>query len=225
MTASDFKQNLGDIAPFAIMDQKFPLDRYVALNLSHDNPELADLDISDPDICQAFIDGVLNRSNGSVAYGGYLEKRNLYDSPRFVQRESYTRDIHLGIDYWAPAGTAIRVPRPGTLHSFANNGDPGNYGPTLVLEHFKGNVPFYTLYGHLSLDSLDGLTAGMVFQRGDTLATLGSSKVNGGYAPHLHFQIILDLEGMSGDYPGVCAEHELDFFKKNCPDPNILLNI
>lgn len=217
--------NLDDIEPFAILDQKFPIDRYVALNLSYDNPDLAGMEISDPVICQAYIDTVLDNSKGSVAYGGYLEKRNLYDSPRFVQRASYMRDIHLAMDFWAPTGTSVRVPIAGTLHSFANNSDPGNYGPTLVLEHLNANVRFYTLYGHLSMESLVGLVPGMVFQRGDRLATLGSSKVNGGYAPHLHFQIILDLEGMSGDYPGVCAEHELDFFKKNCPDPNLLLNL
>ena len=225
MNSTDLLQHLADGEPFAILDQKLPLDRYVVLDLSHDNPELAGLDISDPEICQAFIDKVLHRSGGLVAYGGYLEKRSLYDSPRFVQRESYMRDIHLAVDFWAPAGTAIRVPRAGTLHSFANNADPGNYGPTLLLKHQAAPFTYYTLYGHLSLDSLNGLAPGTPFERGDILAYLGRSEINGGYAPHLHFQIVLDLQGMTGDYPGVCADHELDFFKKNCPDPNILLNL
>ena len=207
------------------LDPRFPYESYVPLDLSAENPALQGLEISDPSVCQVYIDAVLEAAGGQVAYGGYLEKRNLYDSPRFVQRASYLRDIHLAVDFWAPAGTAICAPIEGNLHSFGNNEDPGNYGPTLVLEHTLGNITFFTLYGHLSMDSLRGLEAGRVYKSGETLATLGGAAVNGGYAPHLHFQLILDLQGFSGDYPGVCAEHELEFFKNNCPDPNILLNL
>ena len=207
------------------LDPRFPFQSYKPLDLSASNPALKGLDISDPDVCQGYIDQVLKESDGLVAYGGYLEKRNLYDSPRFVQRASYMRDIHLATDFWAPAGTAICAPIPGTMHSFANNADPGNYGPTLVLEHQAGNLKFYTLYGHLSSESLTGLRPGKTYDSGERLANLGLPEINGGYAPHLHFQIILDLQGFSGDYPGVCAEHEVKFFSNNCPNPNLLLKL
>lgn len=207
------------------LDPRFPYESYVPLDLSAENPALQGLEISDPDICQAYIDKVLKDSGGSVAFGGYLEKRKLYDSPRFVQRASYLRDIHLAVDFWAPTGTIVCAPIEGVLHSFGNNADPGNYGPTLVLEHHTGNISFYTLYGHLSMDSLEDLETGRRYDRGDHLAKLGPPAVNGGYAPHLHFQVILDLQGFLGDYPGVCAEHEVEFFKNNCPDPNLLLNL
>jgi len=212
----------GGILP---LDPRFPIESYVPLDLSASNPDLHGLDISDPGICQRYIDRVLVESAGLVAYGGYLEQRNLYDSPRFVQRAPYMRDIHLAVDFWAPTGTAVCAPIAGTLHSFGNNSDPGNYGPTIILEHHAGDIRFYALYGHLSMDSLDGLIPGRAYQPGVTLATLGSPEVNGGYAPHLHFQIILDLQGFSGDYPGVCAEHEVESFKNNCPDPNWLLKL
>ena len=225
MHSSTFILDTGFNEPFAILDLEVPVDRYVLLNLSYDNPDLKDLDISDPVVCQGYIDRILRKTGGLVAYGGYLEKRNLYDSPRFVQRASYMRDIHLAVDYWAPAGTGIRCPLAGRLHSFANNADPGNYGPTIVLEHRFGDETFYTLYGHLSMDSLTDLKPGMDYQRGDFLATLGNSGVNGGYAPHLHFQIIRDLQGFSGDYPGVCADHEVEFFRLNCPDPNTIIKL
>lgn len=216
---------LGVSEPFAILDQELPLEGYTRLNLSYDNPELSGMEISDPDVCQRYIESVLQRNKGSVAFGGYLEKRKLYDSPRFIQRASYMRDIHLGIDFWAPAGTVVRVPLDGSIHSFADNAGPGNYGPTVLLQHSWHNSPFYTLYGHLAKESLSDLNPGMRFKRGDPLALLGSAKVNGGYAPHLHFQLVVDLQGFTGDYPGVCAAHEVDFFRANCPDPNILLNI
>ena len=209
----------------APLDPRFPIEQYVSLDLSATNPAIQGLEISDPGVCQAYIEEVLQESEGSVAYGGYLEKRKLYDSPRFVQRASYMRDVHLGVDFWAPAGTTVHAPVAGKLHSFANNTDPGNYGPTLILEHPMANGVLYTLYGHLAVESLQGKSAGMSFQAGDILATLGEVAVNGGYAPHLHFQLILDLQGFSGDYPGVCADHEVDFFKNNCPDPNLLLQI
>lgn len=225
MLLSKHIKELGANEPFAILDEELALKGYTRLDLSCDNPELAGLEISDPEVCQQYIDSVLDRSSGSVAFGGYLEKRRLYDSPRFIQRASYLRDVHLGMDFWAPAGTAVRVPLAGSLHSFADNAGPGNYGPTIVLQHSAADVPFYTLYGHLALESLSGLQQGMPFQRGDILAMLGSAEVNGGYAPHLHFQVVLDLQGFSGDYPGVCAEHEVDLFRKNCPDPNILLKL
>ncbi|RTL14452.1 MAG: peptidase M23, partial [Flavobacteriaceae bacterium] len=33
------------------------------------------------------------------------------------------------------------------------------------------------------------------------------------------------MEGKIGDYPGVCNEKTLLFYKSNCPDPNFLLKI
>ena len=66
---------------------------------------------------------------------------------------------------------------------------------------------------------------GDIVKKGERIATLGLPPINGDYAPHLHFQIIIDMEGKVGDYPGVCSEKTLPFYKSNCPDPNILLKI
>ncbi|WP_339838493.1 hypothetical protein [uncultured Maribacter sp.] len=60
---------------------------------------------------------------------------------------------------------------------------------------------FYTLYGHLSIDSLDGLFINKQFNAGEILGRLGTPNINVNYAPHLHFQIIRDLQGNMGDYP------------------------
>ncbi|MEM8845731.1 MAG: peptidase M23, partial [Bacteroidota bacterium] len=69
------------------------------------------------------------------------------------------------------------------------------------------------------------LKKGMHFKMGEELATLGAPEVNVNYAPHLHFQIIEDIQGYEGDYPGVCSQKELHFYKKNCPNPNLLLKL
>lgn len=209
-----------------ILDATISLDAYVPLDLSKYNKDLNDLDITDYSVCQAYIDGVLESKQGVIAYGGYLEHRNLYsDKEGFTSNNKPVRNIHLGIDFWCDAGTKVIVPLDGKIHSFKNNTTIGDYGPTIILEHVLNEITYYTLYGHLAVDSLSGLYIGRTFEAGDVLATLGTPDINVNYAPHLHFQIIQDLEGNEGDYPGVCTEEKLSFYKENCPDPNLLLKL
>ncbi|WP_282113500.1 peptidoglycan DD-metalloendopeptidase family protein [Maribacter stanieri] len=213
-------------ATISILDATIPVHDYVPLDLSKNNRELIDLDITDYNVCQDYIDKVLKDNNGSIAYGGYLEQRNLYsDKDGFTSNNRPIRDIHLGIDFWCTAGTKVIVPIDGTVHSFKNNNTIGDYGPTIILKHVLNNTSFYSLYGHLSEDSLAGVEKGKEFKAGNQLAVLGTPDINVNYAPHLHFQIIYDLEGNEGDYPGVCAKADLHHFKENCPDPNILLKL
>jgi hypothetical protein len=212
--------------PIPILDSSIPLNDYVPLDLSKTNGELSGFDITDHTICQRYIDTVLHLKQGTVAYGGYLEQRNLYtDKLGFTSAKTPVRDIHLGIDFWATAGTKVQVPIDGTVHSYRNNNVVGDYGPTIILRHVLGTHTFYSLYGHLSLDSLDGLSLNKRFKAGETLGRLGTPDINVNYAPHLHFQLIKDLEGSEGDYPGVCAKDKLSFYRENCPDPNLLLKM
>ncbi len=208
--------------PCDVMDSSIPRTAYCLLDLSTANKQLKGIDIASPVECQQYIDKVLERNNAKIAFGGYLEKRALYaQSERFMT--SGERNIHLGMDFWCAAGTRVVVPLAGKIHSFQNNNDKGNYGPTIILRHELEEFTFYTLYGHLSLESLEGLYIGKQFSKGETLGTLGTPDINVHYAPHLHFQIIMDIEGYRGDYPGVCTLKDLDFYQKNCPDPNLLL--
>ena len=208
-----------------VLDAGIPLTRYTPLDLSVSNRALAGIAISDPDACQAYIDEVLARQNGQVAYGGYLERRNLYSNNANFASEEERRDVHLGVDYWAAAGTRVLVPLAGKVHSFKNNAVKGDYGPTIILQHVLDGMVFHTLYGHLSLESLEGLYEGKEFKKGEVLATLGTPEVNVHYAPHLHFQLIIDMQGKKGDYPGVCKASELPFYMENCPDPQLLIKI
>lgn len=93
------------------------------------------------------------------------------------------------------------------------------------MKHSIKDQTFYTLYGHLSLASIENLEVGTPFKKGQRMGTLGDSTVNGGYAPHLHFQIIKDIKEYSGDYPGVCSKNDLIYYLENCPNPNLLLKI
>jgi murein DD-endopeptidase MepM/ murein hydrolase activator NlpD len=208
-----------------VLDSRISLDDYTPIDLSVNNNALNAIDLSDPEACQGYIATVLNKNRASVAYGGYLEQRNLYSGNANFASGEERRDIHLGMDFWVEAGTKVVAPQKGEVHSFKNNASIGDYGPTIILKHTIGDIIFYTLYGHLSLESLNDLYLGMVFEKGETLATLGTPDINVNYAPHLHFQLIVDPQGKEGDYPGVCKASELHFYQKNCPDPNMLLRM
>jgi len=212
--------------PRAVLDKEIPIGNYIPIDLSVFNKDLENLDISNPSVCQQYIDKVVNHDPHAVAYGGYLERRNLYiKNPGFVGKGEEERNIHLGIDFWAKAGTKVIAPIGGVVHSFKNNAASGDYGPTIILRHELAGIQFYTLYGHLSIDSLQGLHKNKEFKAGEVLAILGETKINVNYAPHLHFQIIQDLDSLFGDYPGVCTQKDLIRYQKNCPNPNLLLKI
>lgn len=204
-----------------ILDDAIPLSAYTTIDLSEDNEALKMLDLTQPDICQAYVDKVLQQANAKVAYGGYLECRGLYKGNHHFNAATF-RNIHLGVDFWCEAGTKVLCPIDGEVHSFQNNATVGDYGPTIILKHNVVGNTFYTLYGHLSLESLDGLFIGKAFKKGETLGSLGTPDINVNYAPHLHFQIISDMENKKGDYPGVCAAKDLAFYQNNCPDPSLL---
>lgn len=199
---------------------------YFALDLSVSNSNLNQFHLNDILDFETYIEEQRKKSGSKIAFGGYLEKRNLYQrSIHFKNQTTEERNIHIGIDLWSAAGTAVICPLDGFLHSFKNNASAGDYGPTIILKHQIKNQDFYTLYGHLSLESIANLKIGMPFKKGQELATLGKPEVNGDYAPHLHFQIIKNIGDFSGDYPGVCSQNDLDFYKENCPDPDLLLKI
>ena len=83
---------------------------------------------------------------------------------------------------------------------------------------------FYTLYGHLSLSAIKNLNGGERIEEGDVFAEFGIPSENGHWPPHLHFQIIIDLEDWTGDYPGVCKYSERKVLS-NCPDPDLILQM
>ncbi len=208
-----------------VLDTAIPWEEYTPMDLSTSNRELDDVDLADPFACQDYVNKVLKRNSARVAYGGYLERRNLYRGNAEFESGAEPRDVHLGVDFWTEAGTRVMVPLDGVVHSFRNNAVKGDYGPTIILNHKVGGHGFHTLYGHLSLESLTGLYPGKYIEKGEVLGALGTPDINVNYAPHLHFQVILDLEGKQGDYPGVCRASEVEYYKDNCPDPFLFLKV
>ncbi|WP_372758076.1 peptidoglycan DD-metalloendopeptidase family protein [Mariniflexile sp.] len=228
MNPENFTTFLLEISPMPIRVFQASIENpnYIPLNLSVTNTDLQLVDITSSSELDHYITKHINAHHGQIAFGGYNETRAIYKRSNHFNSELETeRNIHIGIDLWCRANTPVFVPLDATVHSFKNNTNFGDYGPTIILKHeVKGEV-FYTLYGHLSLDSIRDLKVGQSFKQGFQLATLGSAEINGDYPPHLHFQIIRDIENYKGDYPGVCNKKNLDFFLKNCPNPNLLLKL
>lgn len=229
MTPHELSSFLDSISkyPLPVLDASIPLKQYIPLDLSVNNHDLQGLDVSSSSTLENYVNAHLVAHEGAVAYGGYIETRNIYQrSDYFNQDDVETeRNIHIGMDLWLAAGAPIFAPLDGVLHSFAYNKNFGDYGPTIILKHRFDDVVFYTLYGHLSLSSIETLKEGQHFKQGAKLATLGDAFVNGDYPPHLHFQIINELGDWVGDYPGVCSKRDLKFYMGNCPDPNLLLKL
>jgi len=217
---------LKSLPPTTVINSNIELSKYIALDLSVTNSELIANKPENADDFELFISNFLKKNNAEVAFGGYIEGRTLYQRSTIFKNDSISeRNIHIGLDLWTKVGTTVLAPLDGKVHSFKNNIGLGDYGPTIILEHTVENEIFYTLYGHLSLESIENLSVGAFFNKGEQIGTLGSSNVNGDYAPHLHFQIIQNIEAYSGDYPGVCSTNDLNFYIENCPDPNLLLKI
>jgi murein DD-endopeptidase MepM/ murein hydrolase activator NlpD len=139
--------------------------------------------------------------------------------------EAEPRRLHLGVDIWGPSGTKVMAPLDGIVHSFAFNNNDSDYGATIILTHHLDGVGFHTLYGHVSLNSLKNLHEGQTVTRGEVIAEFGMRFENGNWPPHLHFQVIADMDGWKGDYPGVCRFSERVQWLSACPDPNIILQM
>ncbi len=216
-------QNLQDIK---VISKEIDYADYVPLDLSVTNKTLTSKKLTTAKDYELFIKNYLDKNNAKIAFGGYNEIRNLYQrSTVFKNETTEERNIHIGLDLWINEPAPVYAALEGKIHSLQNNEALGDYGPTIILEHHIENITFHTLYGHLSLDSLKEKKVGNFVQKGQQIATLGLPPINGDYAPHLHFQIIMDMEDKSGDYPGVCNSNTLAFYLQNCPDPNLLLKI
>lgn len=224
---SDFLTGLtSEFTP--VIEAGFYVSDYTPIDLSVNNKDLSERELSSSDTFSDYVSGYTRSKEKKVAWGGYNEVRGLYlrsDLFSAEEKEELKRNIHLGIDIWADAGTAVLAVLDGKVHSFKDNGNFGDYGPTIILQHEEEGQTFYTLYGHLSRGSLEGLKAGTEVRQGQKIAELGAPSENGDYAPHLHFQVIRDLKGQKGDYPGVTSRILQAEFLNNCPDPNLLLKI
>ncbi len=151
--------------------------------------------------------------------GRYNERRSqMYETDLFDN----DRNIHMGIDIWAGAGEPVYSFWKGKVVYMQVNDNAGDYGPTIVVEYKLNNSLFYGLYGHLSNESMNLVAVGDHIQKGQQIATLGDANVNGGWVPHLHFQLSVE-DPKEADMPGVVAEENRQEALKKYLDPRLVL--
>ncbi|MCH8041855.1 MAG: aminotransferase class III-fold pyridoxal phosphate-dependent enzyme [Nitrospinae bacterium] len=213
-----------------VVEPKVRKGESIVFDLSPGSSEF--IDVPDPRDTQLFTEMIFQRiqaSGARVGVGRYNEARRSYTESHYHLPGSDVeewRTIHLGIDLFLAPGSPVFTPLDGTVHSFCNNDQPQDYGPTIILRHDpEPGVEFFTLYGHLSLESLHGLSAGMRLPKGTLIGRIGDSTINGHWPPHLHFQVITDLLECSGNFPGVCTARDRAVWLNLCPDPNLILGI
>jgi len=218
------------------------MGRVVEPELAPAAPLMLDLSIGSrdlgnfPDFAEtaAFMANVreqMRTAHARIAVGRYDEARPIYTSDAYRIEGNdgpEWRTVHIGLDLFLEPGAPVFAPLDGVVHSVANNAAPRDYGPTIILKHTvhpEGEPPltFYTLYGHLSTDSLEVVHEGMPVARGARIGAIGEVAENGGWPPHLHFQVIADLLGKRGDFPGVARPSQRGLWLSLCPDPNLVV--
>jgi murein DD-endopeptidase MepM/ murein hydrolase activator NlpD len=205
-----------------------------AFDLSADSVEFPmGPDPEDAEGWTSLLFGKMKEVGAEVGVGRYDEVRQWYTSDIFLDPTSDPpewRSVHIGVDLFLEARSPVLAPFDATVHSVANNIGALDYGPTVILEH-QGqggegrSLRFWTLFGHLGEEEVIRLNPGQSLVRGEAFARIGDFPVNGNWAPHLHFQIITDLMGWKGNFPGVALPSQRSFWKALSPDPNLILGI
>lgn len=168
------------------------------------------------------------------------ERKNLYAMPLFNLSDqtlnAQPRSIHMGVDLGAPSGTPIFSFDRGEVWSQGALPREGDYGHSIVIsyiwslstplscgqEMIQRGDRYWALYGHLSAESVSQRGIGDSVKAGEQIAWLGNQRENGGWPPHLHFQLSR-VPPVGCDLPGVVSvdQHEQAL---NCfPDPRWVL--
>lgn len=198
------------------------------LDLSVSSPDLNGKESDDAEEFTKRIFEGMQADGLALGIGRFMEPRGFYVADTFEGRPGDPRErrtIHLGIDLFQRPGTLVQAPLAGQVHSVKDNHNRLDYGPTIILEHITPAGPFWTLYGHLEKASVQNLNTGDRIDAGQVIARIGPHPENGDWPPHLHFQIIADLMGFEGDFPGVALPRDSDVWASFCPDPNLILGL
>lgn len=202
-------------------------DRLLLFDFTENNKELNAEILENTELFTKYINSKLTAAGAKYGIGGYNEHRSIYSRSKVFDAadDGEPRRLHLGIDIWGEANTKVMAPLDGIVHSFAFNNSFGDYGATIILTHNLEGQSFHTLYGHLGLNSIQNIQEGDRIKKGEAFAEFGIPSENGHWPPHLHFQIVMDMDRGKGDYPGVCKFSERESYLQNSPDPDLILQM
>ena len=163
--------------------------------------------------------GLWALKDGEKYIGKYNEVRpNMYNTAIF----GGIRNIHMGVDIGGPVGTPCMAFTDGEISHFGYNSEPGDYGHVIITKHNISGTTVWALYGHLDSTSVKDKSIGQIVNKGEVIAWFGARHENGGWEPHLHFQLSL-LEPETHDLPGVVAPEDRAQALLDYPDPRLVL--
>ena len=215
------RAHLAKVIPAAMFRPNPAMAKTTALLTAGQRPDM-------PAFSDRAFDAWFVAQNVDYGLGAYGEKRSVYQTPQFADAASpERRTVHTGIDIFAPTATPVFAPLAGKVKYLTYNADPLDYGYTLILQHLTDEgVMFYSLYGHLAQSLTHLLAVGDQVKAGQHIADLGDWHENGGWAAHIHFQIMTDmLDQTGGNFYGVGHESLWDVWSGICIDPNLVLRI
>jgi hypothetical protein len=88
-----------DVTFFSIISNSERGD-YIPLDLSIESGYLSDPVLKDPLLMERYINQFLKSKQKIIAFGGYIEKRALYERSDHFKSIDNQRNIHLGVDFW-----------------------------------------------------------------------------------------------------------------------------
>tara|TARA_B100000579_G_scaffold174045_1_gene141911 strand:+ start:3257 stop:3838 length:582 start_codon:yes stop_codon:yes gene_type:complete len=163
--------------------------------------------------------GLWNSDKSEFSIGKYDEYRpGVYNTDLF----NGNRNIHVGIDIGGPVGTPCMSFMDGKIYDFGYNSEAGDYGNVVLTEHKISGKLIWALYGHLDSESIMNKSKGQSIEKGEIIGHFGDEQVNGGWEPHLHFQLSF-VKPETHDLPGVVAKEERESALKKYPDPRLVL--
>ena len=221
--SNENRQSLNRLFPTIKLDGVHHIDLSVSSTLLGHRYQL-----SNQEYFEQYIHEIQNSNPNKLLAGGYLEPRTIYNTEAYISQSNQgtqQRTIHLGIDFWLPSRTPVHALFDGEIAFAINNQGDKEYGGLVVVKHQMGTIEFFTLYGHLSPDSVLNHKKGDLISKGQLIGLLGNQHENGNWVPHLHFQIMLSILGYQNDFPGVGCSSEIFFWKSICPNPNALFQV
>ena len=177
------------------------------------------VDLPDEYEVRDFTKGDDSPSTFEYDIGRYNEVRpGMYNTELFTEN----RCVHVGLDIGGPIGTPVKSVADGVVAFSGYNPADGDYGHTVIIHHSIQGQNLWILYGHLDAASTKNCTPGKAVSRGEIIAWFGAEDENGGWPPHLHFQLSY-REPTTHDLPGVVTLLEREQALLDFPDPRLVL--
>lgn len=193
-----------------------------------EDPFTKAMSTTDIDLAERIWDEVKSQQPFDLGIGLWGERRVVYTVEMFESklRRGDRRDVHLGLDLFAPAGTPVMTPLEAEVVDCRIIPGHQDYGGVVLLKHEpEPGLVFHTLWGHQAHAPVKALTVGQKLAKGEAFIELGAPDENGGWIPHLHLQIVTHAVTDAREIPGAGEARFMDVWSQFYPDPSTLAGL